>query len=151
MNHRLQAIRRANRGSVLCVACLYRAHLAASLFQRAVVNPIVHLAEIARIVSRDKTIPFGQMQTGNRDEPGILIQAFNEMLSQIEERERALQKAHDELEQACPGTHWAARLCQQRTGVTEPGSTTRDSTKKPVPRQHEPRASDSAQCDHWLF
>jgi signal transduction histidine kinase/DNA-binding response OmpR family regulator len=37
--------------------------------------------------------------TGKRDEPDILIGAFNEMLGQIQEREGALQQAHDELEQ----------------------------------------------------
>jgi light-regulated signal transduction histidine kinase (bacteriophytochrome) len=37
--------------------------------------------------------------TGKRDEPDILIGAFNEMLRQIQQREGALQQAHDELEQ----------------------------------------------------
>src|SRR5256886_8803903 len=97
MNHRLK--RYAGIAALVLLACLIAAHLAASLFQRAVVNPIVHLAEIARIVSRDKNYSIRANATGNRDEPGILIQAFNEMLSQIEERERALRKAHDQLEQ----------------------------------------------------
>ena len=97
MNHRLR--RYAGIAALVLLACLIAAHLAASVFQRAVVNPIVHLAEIARIVSRDKNYSVRAIATGNRDEPGILIQAFNEMLSQIEERERALRKAHGELEQ----------------------------------------------------
>src|SRR2546430_587585 len=97
MNHRLK--RYAGIAALVLLACLIAAHLAASLFQRAVVNPIVHLAEIARIVSRDKNYSIRANATGNRDEPGILIQAFNEMLSQLEERERALRKAHNELEQ----------------------------------------------------
>src|SRR6267142_6085879 len=37
--------------------------------------------------------------TGKRDEMDILIGAFNEMLRQIQQREEALQQAHDELEQ----------------------------------------------------
>src|SRR4029077_1621575 len=58
----------------------------------------VHLAEVARIVSRDKNYSLRATPTGNRDEPDILIQAFNGMLDQIQERDGALQKAHDELE-----------------------------------------------------
>src|SRR6266853_568018 len=37
--------------------------------------------------------------TGNRDELSVLVDDFNGMLSQIQERDAALQKAHDELEQ----------------------------------------------------
>jgi light-regulated signal transduction histidine kinase (bacteriophytochrome) len=59
----------------------------------------VHLAEIARTVSHDKNYAMRATPTGNRDEPDILIQAFNAMLEQIQERDAALQKAHDELEQ----------------------------------------------------
>jgi signal transduction histidine kinase/CheY-like chemotaxis protein len=97
MNHRLK--RYAGIAGLVLLVCLIAAHLVASLFQRAVANPIVHLAEIARIVSRDKNYSIRAAATGRRDEPGILIQAFNEMLGQIEEREQALRKAHDELEQ----------------------------------------------------
>ena len=81
------------------LASLIAALLVASIFQRAVAKPIVHLAEIARRVSRDKDYSVRATATGTHDEPAILIQAFNEMLDQIQEREEALQKAHDELEQ----------------------------------------------------
>src|SRR5207302_10945689 len=37
--------------------------------------------------------------TGNRDEPDILIHAFNDMLGQIRQRDEALRDAHRELEQ----------------------------------------------------
>ena len=85
--------------AMVLLASLIAALLVASIFQRAVAKPIVHLAEIARRVSRDKDYSVRAISTGNRDEPAILIQAFNEMLGQIQEREEALQKAHDELEQ----------------------------------------------------
>jgi signal transduction histidine kinase/DNA-binding response OmpR family regulator len=97
MNHRLK--RYGGIAALVLLASLIAAYLVASVFQRAVANPIVHLAEIARIVSRDKNYSIRAAATGNRDEPGILIQAFNEMLGQIEERERALRNAHNELEQ----------------------------------------------------
>jgi signal transduction histidine kinase/CheY-like chemotaxis protein len=89
----------AGIAAMVLLASLIAALLVASIFQRAVAKPIVHLAEIARLVSRDKDYSVRATSTGHRDEPAILIQAFNEMLGQIQEREEALQNAHDELEQ----------------------------------------------------
>jgi signal transduction histidine kinase/DNA-binding response OmpR family regulator len=97
MNHRIK--RYAGIAAIVLLASLIAALLVASVFQRAVAEPIVHLAEIARVVSRNKNYSVRATPTGNRDEPDILIQAFNEMLGQIQERERALQAAHHELEQ----------------------------------------------------
>ena len=97
MTHRLK--RYAGIAAMVLLASLIAALLVASIFQRAVAEPIVHLAEIARIVSRDKNYAMRATPTGKRDEPDILIGAFNEMLGQIQEREGALQQAHDELEQ----------------------------------------------------
>jgi signal transduction histidine kinase len=85
--------------AIVLSASLIAALLVASIFQRAVAEPIVHLAEIARVVSRDKNYAIRATPTGKRDEPDILIGAFNEMLGQIQERDGALQQAHDELEQ----------------------------------------------------
>jgi len=97
MTHRLK--RYAGIAAMVLLASLIAALLVGSIFQRAVAEPIVHLAEIARIVSRDKDYAIRATPTGKRDEPDILIGAFNEMLGQIQEREGALQLAHDELEQ----------------------------------------------------
>ena len=85
--------------AIVLLASLIAALLVGSIFQRAVAKPIVHLAEIARLVSREKDYSIRATSTGNRDEPAILIQSFNEMLGQIQEREKALRKAHDELEE----------------------------------------------------
>ena len=97
MTHRLK--RYAGIAAIVLLASLIAALPVASVFQRAVAEPIVHLAEIARIVSRDKNYAMRATPTGKRDEPDILIGAFNEMLGQIQEREGALQQAHDELEE----------------------------------------------------
>jgi len=78
---------------------LIAALLISSRSRRAVAEPIVRLAETARIVSREKDYSARVPTTGNDDEVATLIGAFNEMLSQIQERDTALQKAHGELEQ----------------------------------------------------
>jgi signal transduction histidine kinase/DNA-binding response OmpR family regulator len=83
---------------LVLLASLILALLAASVFQRAVAEPIIHLADISRIVSREKNYSVRASPTGNRDEPDLLIGAFNEMLGQIEVREAALHKVHDDLE-----------------------------------------------------
>src|ERR1700732_1735790 len=97
MTRRLK--RYAGIAAIVLLASLLAALLVASIFQRAVAEPIVHLAETARIVSRDKNYALRGTPTGKRDEPDILIGAFNEMLEQIQERDGALRNAHDELEQ----------------------------------------------------
>ena len=96
MTRRLK--RYAGIAAIVLLASLLAALPVASIFQRAVAQPIVHLAETARIVSRDKNYALRATPTGNRDEPDMLIGAFNEMLEQIQERDAALRNAHDELE-----------------------------------------------------
>jgi signal transduction histidine kinase/DNA-binding response OmpR family regulator len=96
MTHRLK--RYAGIAAIVLLVSLVAALLVASIFQRAVAEPIVHLAEISRVVSRDKNYSIRATPTGNHDEPDILIGAFNEMLGQIQEREGALRKVHEELE-----------------------------------------------------
>lgn len=60
-------------------------------FRRAVAAPIVRLAETARLVSRDRDYAVRATPTGNRDETAVLIDAFNEMLAQIHDRDAALE------------------------------------------------------------
>src|ERR1700694_4463543 len=97
MSHRLK--RYGGIAAMVLFASLIAALLVGSVFQRAVAEPIVHLAELAGIVSRDKDYSVRATSTGNGDEPDVLTRAFNEMLGQIQEREGALQKVHRELEQ----------------------------------------------------
>jgi signal transduction histidine kinase len=84
--------------AVLLVSLMF-ALIISSRFRKSVAKPIIGLAETARQVSRDKDyrvrVPIG----GERDEVLTLIDSFNEMLREIQLRDSALQKAHDELEQ----------------------------------------------------
>jgi signal transduction histidine kinase/CheY-like chemotaxis protein len=85
--------------AIVLSACLLAALLISSVFRRAVAEPIVDLSKIARVVSQDKNYSVRAMPIRSPAELAILIDAFNEMLAQIQESEGALRKAHDELEQ----------------------------------------------------
>jgi signal transduction histidine kinase/DNA-binding response OmpR family regulator len=73
--------------------------LISKMSQRVISEPVAGLAETARIVSRHKNYSIRAATTGNHDEVSTLIEAFNEMLAQIQQHERALQNAHNDLEQ----------------------------------------------------
>ncbi|MGH9563334.1 MAG: CHASE sensor domain-containing protein, partial [Terracidiphilus sp.] len=92
-------VRYAGIASIVLAASLFAALLVSSIFRRAMAEPIVRLAETARIVSREKNYSVRAAPDSSEGELAILIEAFNEMLGQIEERDEALQKAHEELEQ----------------------------------------------------
>jgi len=55
-------------------------------------TPLMHLAAVAHRVSTEKDYSV-RAETGTGGETGLLISSFNEMLSQIESRERALNDA----------------------------------------------------------
>jgi signal transduction histidine kinase len=66
--------------------------------QRFISTPILSLAEVAKTVSAEKNYNL-RAAWASRDELGVLVEGFNEMLSEIQERDDALRRAHDELEQ----------------------------------------------------
>jgi signal transduction histidine kinase len=84
-------------GAVFAVSLL-AAFVISPFFRRVISHPIVELAQIARVVSRDKNYSVRASPIRNRDELAQLIETFNGMLSQIQERDAALQQAHDQLE-----------------------------------------------------
>jgi signal transduction histidine kinase len=71
---------------VLVVSVLV-ALLAAARIQRSFSEPIAHLADVARAVSREKDYTVRVEQSPHRDELGLLIETFNEMLAVIQRRE----------------------------------------------------------------
>ena len=83
----------------LFLASLLVALLTSRVFQRRISKPVTELAETARIVSRDKDYSVRAAASHSQDELSTLVQAFNEMLEQIQEREGALRKVQNELEQ----------------------------------------------------
>lgn len=71
--------------------------LCSVLLQRIISKPILDLAETARAVSIERNYALRAVKQGD-DELGELIDGFNEMLGQIQQRDAALQNAHTRLE-----------------------------------------------------
>ena len=84
--------------AIVLLACLVAALLVSSIIRKSVADPIVQLAETARAVSREKNYSVRARQTQGSGELTILVGAFNEMLGQIQENEKALLAARDDLE-----------------------------------------------------
>jgi signal transduction histidine kinase len=80
-------------------ASLVAALLVSRLAQRAISTPLVELADVARRVSseRDYSIRAPE-RPGLSYEVEIAIRSFNEMLAQVQARDRSLQAARDQLE-----------------------------------------------------
>jgi len=87
----------AGVAAAVLVGSLLIAFLLSSRLQGLISDPISHLATTARAVSINKDYTIRAVKTG-RDEMGMLIDVFNEMLSQIEDRDVELQEARDKLE-----------------------------------------------------
>jgi PAS domain S-box-containing protein len=83
--------------AIILLISLPAALLFSSIFQRATARPLIQLADVARIVSRDKKYSLRAPASGSQDEIALLIDAFNEMLGQIQIRDAALQQAHERL------------------------------------------------------
>ena len=64
-----------------------------------VTEPLTDLAETAQIVTRNRDYSVRARLPRSADELSFLVQSFNEMLEQIQERDRALEESHAVLEQ----------------------------------------------------
>jgi len=72
--------------------------LLASRLQGVISEPILDLVGATRLVATEKNYAV-RARRRSRDEVGLLIDGFNDMLSQIQERDRALEAAREALEQ----------------------------------------------------
>jgi signal transduction histidine kinase/ActR/RegA family two-component response regulator len=87
--------------AVITLVCLLGALMVAQLLatrlQKIISRPVFHLAETARQVSLDKNYALRASKESD-DELGQLIDGFNTMLAQIQERDGALKSVNDGLE-----------------------------------------------------
>jgi PAS domain S-box-containing protein len=70
----------------------------AARLQRFITRPIGHLAQVAHDVAEEKNFGVRASKFGN-DDVGVLIDAFNEMLTQLQARDEALRGANEALEE----------------------------------------------------
>ncbi|MBL0211680.1 MAG: HAMP domain-containing protein [Holophagaceae bacterium] len=82
---------------LFCVLGLMVAAIAYRV-QRYITAPLLDLAALARLVSDEKDYSVRSVSRG-ADEIGSLVEAFNNMLSQIQRRDDQLQEYHEHLEE----------------------------------------------------
>ena len=88
-------------GSIVAVVLLVSglvAFVLASRLQKYISVPILRLADTSRRISSDKNYALRAAPEGS-DEIGLLSKSFNEMLEQIQARDRALEAHRDHLEE----------------------------------------------------
>ncbi len=82
---------------MVLVISLLGAFLLSSQLQKAISSPILNLAHLANRVSTERNYALRAVNE-SQDEIGDLVIQFNDMLSQIQDRDIALQEAYDALE-----------------------------------------------------
>jgi signal transduction histidine kinase len=87
----------AFNASVLGVS-LVAALVMATVLQREISTPVLDLVKIARTVAQEKDYGVRAAVRG-RDELGVLVESFNEMLNEIEARDAQLRKVNQQLHQ----------------------------------------------------
>ena len=83
---------------ILLLGSVLVALLVSSRLQRLISEPILHLEETMKNVSEQKNFTL-RAEKSQHDEIGSLIEGFNAMLSEIQERDAALLGANDDLTQ----------------------------------------------------
>lgn len=82
---------------ILLVISLLGAFLLSSKLQTTISSPILHLSHLASRVSKEKNYALRAVKE-SQDEMGELVNQFNDMLSQVQDRDIALREAHHALE-----------------------------------------------------
>jgi signal transduction histidine kinase len=94
--------RRAERFGLISagmlIICFAIALLATSAVRHLVTDPLTGLAKTAQIVTRERDYSVRARIPPNSDELSFLVQSFNEMLEQIQARDRALEATRSDLE-----------------------------------------------------
>ncbi len=93
-----QAIQYATIAAVILFVCLGAALLAGFAFRQFLAEPIVSLAETARQVSQSRDYSLRFAPRREFDELLSLTDAFNDMLTEIQQRDLALEQAKVNLE-----------------------------------------------------
>lgn len=76
---------------VVLVLCLIASLLVSAAFRKTLATPIAELADTARTISKERNYSVRAAPTKTHDELSVLVDSFNEMLSQIQTRDSALE------------------------------------------------------------
>ena len=95
---RTRKLRYIGIAAVVLLVCGLGAIAVSLWFQRRISQPLLDLAITAKKVSEDKDFSV-RAKAESRDETGLLVETFNEMLARIQEQNQALEKARHELEE----------------------------------------------------
>jgi signal transduction histidine kinase len=82
----------------ILVFCMIAAAAISAISRRLIAKPIIELADTALMVSRDRDYAVRAAAQSDAGEIAVLVDAFNTMLTQIQERDAALNRARNELE-----------------------------------------------------
>ena len=85
-------------GLLVLAASLLTVVMLSSVLRRIIAEPIVSLASTAKVFSREKDYSIRTAASSSRDEIGVLIEAFNEMLDQIQQRDVEVRQLNEGLE-----------------------------------------------------
>lgn len=85
--------------AAILALCFLIALLITSATRNLITAPLTGLAETAQIVTRQRDYSVRAAIPANSDELSFLVRSFNEMLDQIQERDRALELSRSILEQ----------------------------------------------------
>lgn len=94
---RMRLLWKAGMIALVVLACSLTAYLVSLSLQRVISGPLLSLTQVAKVVSEKEDYSVRATKQSN-DEVGTLIDAFNEMLMQIQERDSALTDAKAKLE-----------------------------------------------------
>jgi signal transduction histidine kinase len=84
--------------AIVLLICMAAGLLISSTARRMLAQPMISLAHTAQRVSRERDYSVRAEPHADNDEIAVLVNAFNEMLEQIQERDTALNRAREGLE-----------------------------------------------------
>ena len=85
--------------AIVLLACMGFALLLTTTLRRALTVPLVRLAETAQVVREKKDYSVRAKVSQAHDELTLLVQSFNEMLDDIQRRDKELEQSHHALEE----------------------------------------------------
>jgi signal transduction histidine kinase len=85
--------------ALILIVCFGAALIVSGKARRLVARPIMALADTAERVSREQDYSVRAVSASGPDEIEVLFRAFNQMLVQIHDRDLALQRSRDDLEE----------------------------------------------------